>query len=645
MTGGGAARAALAVATLAAAFAAVAGAGDQRVVKDGVVVQFGARPLVDSGRPLAEGDLAEVRFEITDEATGRPVRGAVPAAWMDLAEVIRARGDGPHVRSCRDKIALYLKGVVGIRPLVDLNSYSMVVLNKDASVTVVDPNVSMAGSTSTLAQVALRQPGMDWAQDPDRRALYITMPKAGQVAVLDTDGFKLRGNVDAGAEPTRVLLQPDRRFVWVGNNGRGDASGVTVLDADALRPLASIATGAGHHELVASADSRRIFVSNRDAGTVSVIDATTQRKLRDIATGPMPIALAWGPQSGAVYVADGRDGSVSVIDADGQGVVQRIALAPGLGPMRFMPDGRHALVLNPSAQKAYVIDASSHELVNTIDLPGQPFQVSSTRGFAYLRLLDSERVTMVNLGTIGRGSKPRLQSFAAGAAAPKFAGDLVLADAISPASAEAAVYVVSPADNSTYFYMEGMNAPSSNYLARGSQARAITVVDRSLKELSPGVYTSKVRMPVAGRFDVAFQLDSPKLLHCFAADVGADPQLAKARRPAAVEYLTTERTVTSGDTLNLRVRLRDPSDGSPRTGLADVGVVYYLAPGRQRREVAAREVGDGVYEAPLALSEPGAWFVHVRSAALKAQPQELPYLTLRARPVAEARASAPAATP
>jgi hypothetical protein len=246
---------------------------------------------------------------------------------------------------------------------------------------------------------------------------------------------------------------------------------------------------------------------------------------------------------------------------------------------------------------------------------------------------------MINLGTLGRGKTPTLQSFAAGAAAPKFAGDLVLADAISTASAEAAVFVVSPSDNTTYFYMEGMNAPSSNYLARGYEARAVTVVDRSLKELQPGVYSAKVKLPTAGRFDVAFQLDSPKLLHCFQAHVMADPKVTQARHPAAVEYLLAERDVSSGQTLALRFRLTEPGTGAPKLGLTDARVLYFLAPGRNRTEVAAREIGNGVYEALLPLPEPGAYYVYARSASLKARDQDLPYLTLRARPAA-ARAAA-----
>ena len=632
------------VAAIAVAMAAgLAGAAEpQRVAKDGVEVRFSARP-VGEGKTLMEGGVAEVRFQIVDELSGQPVRGAVPAAWMDLAELIRARGNGPEVRSCRDKIALYLKGVVGIRPIVDLNSYSMVVLNKDASLTVIDPNVSMAGSTSTLAQLRLKGPGMDWAQDGARKTLYVSMPQAGQVAVVDTESFKVRTDIDAGPAPTRVALQPDGKYLWVGNDAReAGKSGVTAIDADTLAPVAQLATGAGHHEIAISADSRRVFVSNRDAGSVTVIDAATQRRLNDVATGPMPIALAYSALSRSLYVADGREGQVAVIDGDGQSVRRRITLQPGIGPMRFSPDGRHAMVLNPSAQKVYVIDASSDELVHTLDLPGQPFQLSYTRGFAYVRLLDSERVMMVNLGTLGRGKKPTVQSFAAGAAAPKFAGDLVLADSITPASAEAAVFVVSPSDNTTYFYMEGMNAPSSNYLARGYEARAITVVDRSLKEVEPGVYASRVKLPASGRFDVAFQLDSPKLLHCFSAEVDRDPQLARARQPVAVEYLIDERTVSVGQTLALRFRLIEPVSGKPRLGLRDARVLYYLAPGRGRSEVAARELGDGVYEALLPIAEAGAYYVHAGSPSLKAQAQDLPYLSLRA--VAQAQALSPSSS-
>jgi YVTN family beta-propeller protein len=287
-----------------------------------VVVRFSARPAVPGVSDLKEGGVAEVRFEITDEATGQPVRGQVPAAWMDLAEIIQARGEGPHVRTCRDKIALYLKGVVGIRPLVDLNSYSMVVLTKEPSLTIIDPNVSMAGSTSTLAQIVLKQPGMDWSQDALRKQLYVSMPLAGQVAVVDTESWKVKANVAAGAAPARVALQPDGKVLWAASDAAKGDGVVTAIDGDTLKPVASVPVGAGHHEIVVSDDNRFVFVSNRDSGTVSVIDARTRQKLRDLKTGPLPIALAWSAQSHALYVSDGRDGRIAVVDAAGEAVTR-----------------------------------------------------------------------------------------------------------------------------------------------------------------------------------------------------------------------------------------------------------------------------------------------------------------------------------
>ena len=76
---------------------------------------------------------------MTDAASGRPVPGLKPAAWMDMSGVVG--GKAGEQRACKDKVALYLQGSVGIRPMVDLNSYYLLVLNQDASVSVIDPVV------------------------------------------------------------------------------------------------------------------------------------------------------------------------------------------------------------------------------------------------------------------------------------------------------------------------------------------------------------------------------------------------------------------------------------------------------------------------------------------------------------------------
>ncbi|MDH4324608.1 MAG: FixH family protein, partial [Betaproteobacteria bacterium] len=210
------------------------------------------------------------------------------------------------------------------------------------------------------------------------------------------------------------------------------------------------------------------------------------------------------------------------------------------------------------------------------------------------------------------------------------AGDLVIGDSMAPAVGDAGVLVVNPADNTTYFYMEGMNASSSNYQAYGARARAVTVVDRSLQEIEPGVYASRVKMPAAGRFDVAFSLDSPQLLHCFSTTAAANPVLAAGRKGVKIEYLLASREVKAGGKLMVRFRVFDGATGEPKTGLHDMLVKSMLAPGRQLATVPAREVGDGVYEAEVAIPQPGAYYVYVGSRKLGKGFLDLPYVSLMA---------------
>lgn len=613
----------------------------QRLVRAGVAIDFSLVPA-QGGRSLMEGEFADVRFRLSDESNGQPIRGTVPGAWMDMSQVIHAR-EGAEQRSCKDKISLYLKGAIGIRPMVDLNSYYVVLLNNDASVAIVDPVVSMAGATSTLASVLLKSPGADWvASDRDRR-LYISMPRTGQVAAMDTETFKVVDNIDAGKTPVRLGLQPDGRYLWVGNNADDAAtSGVTIIDTETSKPVGFVATGAGHHEIAFTPDSRIAFVTSRQAGTVTVIDVATRRSVKTLSTGAQPLSLAHSALSGSVYVSDGVDGHVSVIDTRAMVVTRRIALEPGLGPLRITPDGRYALVLNPQEDRVSVIDVASNEKVQDVTIAGQPFQLSFSKTYAYVRSLHSERVSMINLATLGRGRQIAVQNFAAGDQPPRTSSGIAIADTIVAAAGEGTIFVVNPADGTTYYYMEGTNAPSSNYRVYGSSPRAVTVVDRSLKEVEPGVYAGRVRIPVAGRYDIAFMLQSPQVLHCFAADVAANPRLAKVVDPLKIDFETTRREFAVNEVAAIRFRVADSATGEARAGLTGLTAMVYLAPGRRRSEVAVVEVGGGVYEARVALPQAGAWYVHLGVPSLKIAYGQLPYYSLQA--VDKVAGPAPVAT-
>ena len=620
-----------------------------RTAREGIEIEFKAAPTPGrsmSGEQIYAGDYVDLSFSITDAATGEPLKGQFPGAWMDIGK--SWDGDFTLDSTCKERVGTYLQGNIGIRPLLDLNSYFILVMNRDPSISVIDPITGITGITKLYAQINLEGSGADWTKTENEKWLFVTMPSEDQIAVVDTNAFKVTDNVGAGVNPVRIARQPDGQYLWVGNDAEtAEDSGVTVIEVESLAVARRIPTGPGHHEIAFSADSRHAFVTNRAGGTVSVIDVASLEKVADVTTGPKPIALDYSAHSRTLYVADGENGEITVIDGASLEVAARIETEPGLGPVRFSQDGRWAVAINPNADLAHVIDASSNRVAHSLEMEDRPYQVAFSRSFAYVRSLGSERVAMINLALLENGNEPPVVKFSAGQTAPEETRDLSIADAIVEAPGEAAVMVVSPSDATVYYYMEGMNAPMGNFRNYGHLPMAVAVVDRSLQENQPGIYSSTVRLPESGIYEIAFLMDSPSVLHCFELAARPNPALELKGPPLAVDYLTENRPRQVGETVPLTFKLTDRRSGRVRSDLDDVAVYYFAAPGGKRTRVAARHLEGGVYEAPVTLASAGAWYAYVACASVGIRPADLPFTTLLAGIPGRRRAPAydPAATP
>jgi YVTN family beta-propeller protein len=608
----------------------VAGHAPERFVREGISVEFFHEPAEKkvAGGKILEGEYAEIRFRVTNEGTGKPIRALRPGAWMDIRKPLGQKEKTPL--DCRQKVSLYLQGIVGIQPMVNLNGYFVLVMNREPNIFVIDPFVGITGRTNLYASIPLGEPGTDWAKDRDEKRFYVTLSKSGKVAVIDAEKFRLAAEVDAGANPVRVSLQPDGRLLWVGNDGKdGGEGGVTAIDTVTLKAVASIPTGKGHHELAFSPDSRFAYVTNRGSGTVSVIDVRERKKILDVPTGPQPISMDYSEVAGALYVADGQDGTVTAIDGRSHEVAARVQVKPGLGPLRFASDGRWGLILNSRENAVHILDASTNTIPHTVPVGKEPFQMALSRSFAHVRCLGSEKVYMVNLLELGKETPPPVNSYPVGAESPDGVPDVGLARGISNAVGESEVLAVNPVNRTTYFYMEGMNAPSGTFRNYGMHPRAVETANRSLRETEPGVYTTRARFPVAGEYDVAFFLDSPRIVHCFSSAAEENPGLKKAGIGLSLEYLVEARDVPASDNVFVRFRLADPVTGLGKEGIQDVTLISFRTPGRDRRQTVARDAGEGVYEANLNLSTPGAYFVYVTVPSMKIGFRDFVHLSLR----------------
>jgi len=599
-----------------------------RITREGVNVEFSVVPLGGVGEVTA-GQWADVTFRVTDAGTGDPIKGRYPAAWMDIGEAWEAMGERPM--SCKDRVATYLQGIVGVRPMIDLNSHFLLVMNRDNSISVIDPAVGITGITNLFAQINLSRPGADWVLNSDNKRLFVSMPTAGRVAMADTESFSVTHEIEAGDNPMRVELQRDQRYLWVGNDSADPGkSGVTVIDAQDLEPVNFIQTGAGHHEIAFTDGDRYAFVTNRNGGTVTVIDVQSLEKIKDIETGPKPMAVAYSALGSAVYVTDADAGTITVIDPEKLEIRATLEVEPGIGPLRFTRDGRWGMAVNTSTDTVFVIDSSSDRLAHAISVGKQPYQVNFTNSLAYVRSLGTQDVGLIPMSELDGDETPPVTYIPAGQQPPGAVAEISIADSIVPSVKEAAAaYIVNQAEGTVSYYMEGMGAPMGSFRNYGHEARAITIVDRSLAEVSPGLYRGRVKIPVEGLYDVAFMFDSPQFLHCFTTLVVPDEtKKGENAGKLAVNFELDNRYLTVNEPKTIRFRLEDMETRQPAGNLQDVSVLYYRSDGRGRVERPAQSLGGGLYETSILVSMPATYYVYVGVPSQGLQYSDQPFLSL-----------------
>ena len=596
---------------------------------EGVSVEFSIEPVsAEQGNAteLLAGTEARVRFKIFDANGGKGLSNLRPAAWIDRREA----GHSTAAKECREKIQAFLQPSFSKRPNIDLNAYFILALNREPNISVIDPLFGFGGS-KLYNLVALRSPGEDWTLSANKRRLYVSMPLANAIAVVDTITWKVITDIDAGLKPTRIALQHDGRYLWVGNDAEESSSGISVIDTETLKVVARLKTGAGHHEIAFAEDDSFAFITNKQAGTLSVVDVRTLAKRADIKVGALPVAVVSSPLSKAIYVANEADGTIVVLDGLRHEILARMKAEPGLRTLRLLPDGRFGFVVNPATNRVYIFDVAASRLMHSVPVGPGADQITFTREFAYVRCTGSEFVTMIKLTDFNKETQVAVTHFPAGQRAPKESPASSYADAIIPAPSADSVLAANPADKMIYYYTEGMAAPMGSFQNYRRDPKALLVLDHSLAETTRGVYTTTVRLPGAGQYDVALLVDAPRLVTCFGLVVAENPNLPKATSVAIkIEPLMTDFTPRVGESYSLRFKVIDSISKLPKNNLEDVGVLVFLAPGVWQQRALAKARGDGVYEMNFVPPQAGVYYVHFQCPSLAVRLNQIPPVTLQA---------------
>lgn len=572
-----------------------------KVVDAGIAVEF---DLPGTAATIAAGSEMRLRFRVSDTASGNPLPGLRPAAWVDL----RRAGDTDGAQYCTKKAASFLSGSLLSVPTIDLNAWFVLAMNEDASIAVVNPRFGFGGSR-LLARVVLDTPGQDWVLSEDQKRLFVTMPESGKVAVIDTATWQVMARLELPSRPERIALQADEKYLWVTHR-----DGVVVFDHASLAVVARISTAAGPHELAFSAASRFAFVANRAGNSVTVIDVATLKKVADVAVGPHPSSITFSTQSQLAYIAD--DEGIVALNPQGE-VVARIHAAPGIRQIRAAPGGRFLFAVNPDKNQLHVIDASSNRLVQTGIVQGGPDQVTYTSKLAYIRRRADATVLMVPLDQIGApGAALPLVDFTGGHL-PFGKGKLPsVADSIVPVPGVNAVLVANPADRAVYYYEEGAAAPMGQFNNYSREPRAVMVVNLALQEGLRGVYQTSARAPQPGTYDVTFFLDSPRMIHCFELKVASANGAVLPLAGDVSIVASGGQTVRPGEVGRVRFQIRNAKTQIPVVGLHDLKVLMFLHPGTWQTRQQAGEISPGTYEFQFTPPSSGMYQTHFESPSI-----------------------------
>ncbi len=603
------------------------GAFVRRFVRGGTAVEMTLmRASPGADRPTAAlraGDDVAVRLRITDAATSAPITGAKPAAWLT------PRGDNEprDSASLARKIGALLQGSPMVSAELDLNQFYVLALNTDATVTVVDPRFGFGG-TKLLALVPLPGNGADWVLSADGNRLFVSIPTANQVAVIDTATWRPSGAVGGLDRPARLVLERDGRHVWTTTE-----TGVAVIDAETISLTARFETGAGAHDVAVSDNAAQAFVSNKASRTVSVIDARRFVKKCDLEIGAAPSAICFSAASQAAYVLDERDGVISVIAGDPPSVVRRISVGTGATALRFAPGGRLGFVTFPSRHQVVVVDAAADRVVRRVAADAEPDQIAFTEGVAYVRQAGSPMVRLVPLVDLAKPGEPTsVIDVPAGRNALGHTDPACLAPAIAPAVGDDAVLIANPLDQTLYYYKEGLSAPMGSFRNYGHEPCAVLTLDRSLRTIGPGLYETVARLRRQGRFDLAVFLDNPPLIHCFELEIEADP--TKPATPPAVRAhaVNTEKVPLAGRPQVFMFRLEEEQSGLEVAEKTDVRVLATL-PARWQQFFSAHPISgrDGSYAIEFTPPHGGLYCFYVAcpSAGLALRSPQMLYQQVR----------------
>lgn len=552
------------------------------------------------GGAARAGEEAHVTLALTDRATGAPLTGQDVAGWMLLRRSAQVAAEMP----CRAKAEVFSQGRVTARPDVDLNASRVLILNRDGTLVMVNPQVDF---TITQMEGVLPLPGVpaDWAMGPDGRTVFVSLPVYGAVAVIDAVDFTMTGLIELpkGSVPTTLLARQDGSLAIY----LSALESVVVARPDGTGKTAPVPVGPGPVAMAAGSAGRIFTVSA--SGQVTAVDPDRGRSenLAALPAGDPSVAVSVDDR--ALFAATTAAEGIKVFDTGTLAQTASIATDGGVFALSKVPGSAQIVALNTMTDRLVLIDSALHRVVGETVVADAPVEVAYSHDYLYVRGLEGDHFTILDRAELaaGRLTPMNVQS----ASAP-----VVRREALSRAHLIApfghGALVVNEDEAQAYYYMEGMNTPMGTVKTYGQLVQGIMTVDRGFRETAPGIYETTATVPFGGAYDVPLVIGSPDTVVCLAvaaeakamAAADVEGSLTITADPPAAPVARAEETFV--------FTVLDPR-GTPVPGLRDLRLLAFAPSGTWQSRQWATDLGKGRYAAAWVFPRAGRYGVSLEA--------------------------------
>lgn len=232
---------------------------------------------------------------------------------------------------------------------------------------------------------------------PDGNTIYISVPYAAHVLILDGPTFKEKGAIESddfkrppetrmfardvtrlttSADPHGLALNSDSSKLYI-TLEYAEVPGIAVYDVKTKKVIRKIDTVVRGNYLQVQPHTDRLYFPNT-GNSVVVIDTKTDKILKVIHGVLNPDGVDFAP-NGEVWTNSNTDGTVYVIDSKKDEVSKVIrTTGKGGGRVAVSSDGRYAAATHFTTHDTTIIDANTKEIIATLDTgEGQGFPMFS----------------------------------------------------------------------------------------------------------------------------------------------------------------------------------------------------------------------------------------------------------------------------